>query len=71
MDEARLFLVMPIDRNKRQWAQTGTQEFLCEHTEKLLYFEGDGALEQVTQRGCGISSGNTQNSPECFPVPLL
>jgi len=26
-----------------------------EHEEELLHFESDGALEQVSQGGCGVS----------------
>jgi len=37
--------------------------------EELLYSEGDGALTQVAQRGCGISFfGNIQDPPEHLPV---
>ena len=36
-----------------QWAQTEAQEVPAEHEEELLYSEGDGALEQAAQGGCG------------------
>lgn len=56
-------------QDKWQWAQTGTQEVPHERKEKLLYFDGDRALEQTAQRDCGVSfSGEIQNLPGCFPV---
>lgn len=42
-------------QNKRQWAQTGTQEVLYKYQEALFYCAGDGALVRVAQRGYGAS----------------
>ena len=68
-DGARLFSVVPSDRTKGQWAQTEAQEVLSEHEEELLPSEGDGALEQVAQGGCGVSfSGDIQDPPGQVPV---
>ena len=56
-------------QDKGQWAQTEAQEVPAEHKKELLHFEGDGALEQVSQRGCGFSfSGDIQNPPGRGPV---
>ncbi|KAK4828652.1 hypothetical protein QYF61_000300 [Mycteria americana] len=44
---------MPSDR--KQWAQTETQEVPSEHQEKLFYTEGYQALAQVALRGGGVS----------------
>ena len=41
-------------QDKGQWAQTEAQEVPSEHEEELPS-EGDGALEQVAQWGCGVS----------------
>lgn len=39
--------------------------------EKLLYCDGDGALEQATQRACGISfPRDFQNPHECLHTGL-
>jgi len=42
-------------QEKGQWTQFEAQKVPPEHEEELLYSEGDGALEQVTQGGCGFS----------------
>ena len=42
-------------QDKGQWAQTEAEEAPAEPEEELLPSEGDGALEQVAQGGCGVS----------------
>ena len=42
-------------QDKGQWAQSEAGEAPVEHEEEILHSEGDGALEQAAQRGCGVS----------------
>jgi len=66
-DGATLFSVVPSNRTRGNGHKL--KEVLSEHEEELLHSEGDGALEQAAQGGCGVSfSGDTQNPPGRGPV---
>jgi len=58
-------------QDKGQWAQTEAEEVPPEDEEEFLHSEGDGALAQAAQGGCGVSfSGDIPDPPGQGPVQL-
>jgi len=56
-------------QDKGQRAQTEAEEVSAEHEEEFLPSEGDGALAQGAQGGCGLSfSADIQDPPGQGPV---
>jgi len=55
-------------QDKGQRAQTEAEEVPAEPEEELLPSEGDGALEQAAQGGCGVSSGDIPDPPGQGPL---
>jgi len=55
-------------QDKGQRAQTEAEEVPAEQVEELLHSEGEAALEQAAQGGCGVSSGDIQDPPGRGPV---
>jgi len=61
--------VVPSDRTRGSGHELEAEEVPSEHEEELLPSEGDGALGQAAQGGCGVSfSGDIQDLPGQGPV---
>ena len=69
MDEDRFFSTAHGHRIRGNGQKLEHRKFHTNTEDELTWCEGDRALEQVAQGGCGVSfSKNIQNSSGCFPV---
>jgi len=66
-DRGKLFVSGAQCQDKRQWAQTRTQDVLSEHQETFLCCVGDGAVAQAAQKLWGLLLGDLQKSPGHSP----
>ena len=64
MAVARLFSVTLNDRSRGNGHRMKHRKFHTKHKKELLHYEGDRALAQAAQRGCGASFfGDIPNQP--------
>lgn len=54
--QSQALLSVAERQEQRQCPQTEAQEAPSEHLKSLVHSEGDGALAQVAQRGCRVST---------------
>ena len=55
-------------QDKGQWQQNRAQKVPHQHVKELIHGEGDGALGQAAQGGCGVSSGDIKGPSGHLPV---
>ena len=69
MDKARMFLM--VRSKKTKWPKISgiNQKAASNMRENFVMLKGDGALEQVSQRGCGVSFyGGIQDLSGCLSM---
>ena len=68
MDEARLFMVVHSDRTRSNGLKLGHRKF-CTNMRNNFFTVSVTALEQIAQRGCGVSFyGDIQDLSGRLPV---
>ena len=69
MDGTSLFSVVCSSRTKSNGLKLERKMFHTNICMNFFYGKVDGELEQIVQRGCGVSSfGDIQDPSGCLPV---